>query len=260
MRDSEQSAPPGPKVKVPASKEFSLCVDEPADWSKRVRWLRLSGWCVATSGEPLTAIRARLRGKVFPGSFDRERPDIADHLAMPSAPRWCGFTVDLRVPPGKGHLELEVAGADGRWRKAFARTIYGPWFSSTTKQERKRKNDLADAPARYDWCFDRPANWNQPARTLYISGWCVDRRGERIDGIRARIGRRKFPGNYGFERRDLGAIYGERPAFTRSGFAIAVPLRPGKSLLALECKQSGRRMAGIFPARGHRCKEERPAR
>ena len=70
--------------------------------------------------------------------------------------------------------------------------------------------------------------------------------GEQIDGIRARIGRRKFPGNYGFERKDLGAIYGENPAFTRSGFAIAVPLRPGKSLLALECKQPGGRWRRFF--------------
>ena len=162
---------------------------------------------------------------------------------MPTAPRQCGFSVDLRVPLGRGDLELEVAGADGRWRKAFVRTIYGPWYSSTAK---RREVDLADAPTRYDWWFDRPADWNQPTRTLYISGWCVDRRGEQIDGIRARIGGRVFPGNYGFERKDLGVIYEKKNAFTRSGFAIAVPLRPGKSRLTLECKEPGGRWRPFF--------------
>jgi glycosyltransferase involved in cell wall biosynthesis len=244
MRDSEQPAAAHPPAKTQHSKEFFLCFDQPADWTEKVRWLRLSGWCVGATGEPLTAIRARLRGRTFPGSFDRERPDVIEHLRMPTAPRWCGFTVDLRVPPGKGDLELQVAGGDGRWRKAFTRTVHGPWFSSAANQQRRR--DLADAPARYYWWFDRPPDWNQPARILYISGWCIDRTGERIDGIRARIGRREFPGNYGFERKDLGAIHGESPAFTRSGFAIAVPLRSGKSLLALECKQPGRRWRRFF--------------
>jgi glycosyltransferase involved in cell wall biosynthesis len=232
MRNSEQSATPDLKAEIKPSKEFFLCFDAPTDWNERVRWLRLSGWCVATSGEPLTQIRARIGGHTFPGSFDRERPDVVDHLGMPAAPRRCGFSVNLRVPPGKGDLELQVAAVDGRWRKAFARTIYGP-------TEQRREIDLADAYARYDWWFDRPADWNQPVRTLYISGWCIDRKGERIEGIRARIGHRKFPGNYGFERKDVGAIHGESPAFTQSGFTIAVPLRPGKSLLAIECKQAG---------------------
>jgi O-antigen biosynthesis protein len=244
MRNPEQPAVSHPPAGIQGSKEFFLCFDQPTDWTERVRWLRLSGWCVAAIGEPLTTIRARVRGRTFPGSFDRERPDVIEHLKMPAAPRWCGFTVDVRVPPGKGELELEVAGADGRWRRAFARTIHGPWFSSAADQQRRR--DLADAPARYNWWFDRPVDWNQPARTLYISGWCIDRTGQQIAGIRARIGRRKFAGNYGFERKDLGAIHGENHAFIRSGFAIAVPLPAGKSLLALECKQSGDRWRRFF--------------
>lgn len=259
MHDSDPSVVPDPQPKVQITKKFFLCFDAPADWDERVRWLRLSGWCVAASGEPLTAVRARLRGQTFPGSFDRERSDVLQHLGMPTAPRRCGFTVDLRVPPGKGDLKLEVAGVDGQWRKAFARRIYGPWFSRTTKQEWKHKVDLADAPARYDWWFDRPADWNQPVRTLYISGWCLDRTGGRIDGIRARIGRREFPGNYGFERKDLAAIYGQNRVFTRSGFAIAVPLRPGKSLVFLECKHPGGEWRPFFEHEVSRATKNDPA-
>src|SRR5204862_5411765 len=39
-----------------------LSFDAPADWNERVRWIRLSGWCVATSGEALTQIRAGIGG------------------------------------------------------------------------------------------------------------------------------------------------------------------------------------------------------
>ena len=50
------------------SKKFHFWLDEPADWGRSVRWLRLSGWCVAKSGHPLTAIRATLRGRTFRGA------------------------------------------------------------------------------------------------------------------------------------------------------------------------------------------------
>jgi hypothetical protein len=46
----------------------------------------------------------------------------------------------------------------------------------------------------------------------------VNRYGKKIRSIRARRGRQKFLGNYGIERKDVGA------AFERIGFAIAVPL------------------------------------
>lgn len=69
-------------------------------------------------------------------------------------------------------------------------------------------------------------------RTLYISGWCVSACGKQIRAIRARIGRRKFLGNYGIERRDVGA------ASERVGFAIAVPLPRGKSHVTIEVQES----------------------
>ena len=69
-------------------------------------------------------------------------------------------------------------------------------------------------------------------RRLYISGWCVSACGKQIRAIRARIGRRKFLGNYGIERKDVGA------ASERVGFAIAVPLPRGKSQVTIEVQES----------------------
>ena len=69
-------------------------------------------------------------------------------------------------------------------------------------------------------------------RTLYIAGWCVTASGKQIRAIRARIGRRKFLGNYGIERKDVGAVS------ERVGFAIAVPLPRGKSHVTIEVQES----------------------
>ena len=74
-------------------------------------------------------------------------------------------------------------------------------------------------------------------RTLYITGWCVNRRGKDIRGIRARIGRQKFFGNYGIQRKDVAAALGPI-AVERSGFAIAVPLPVGKSQVVTEVQEA----------------------
>ena len=163
---------------------------------------------------------------------------------MPAASRRCGFTVDLRVPPGKGDLELDVAGADGRWRKAFAHTLHGAWF--LTERERRREMDLANARARYDFWFDRPVDWNKPASTLYISGWCVDRSGAWIDGIRGQIGSRTFEGNFGLARKDVAATYPNLAPALHSGFAVAVQPPVGESVVVLELKNTNGAWRAFF--------------
>ena len=75
-------------------------------------------------------------------------------------------------------------------------------------------------------------DWERPVRTLYIAGWCVTASGKKIRAIRARIGRQKFLGNYGIERKDVGAVS------ERVGFAIAVPLPRGKSHVTIEVQES----------------------
>ena len=60
----------------------------------------------------------------------------------------------------------------------------------------------------------------------------MSRYGKKIRSIRARRGRQKFLGNYGIERKDVGA------AFERIGFAIAVPLPRGKSQVIIEVQES----------------------
>jgi GT2 family glycosyltransferase len=105
-------------------------------------------------------------------------------------------------------------------------------FAGAAERRHGPKEQIASAEDRYYWWFDHPVDWERPARTLYITGWCVNRYGKKIRSIRARRGRQKFLGNYGIKRKDVGA------AFERIGFAIAVPLPRGKSHVITEVQES----------------------
>lgn len=236
MSNPEQSAAPLSLKTIQASKEFLLGLEEPIDWDKRVRWLRLSGWCVAVKGMPVESIQATLRGKVYLGLFNRERPDVANHLQMPTAPRLCGFSVMVRVPPGKSVLELKVARADKQLHRVFTHTVHGTQFM--TRRDEEREHALVSAKDHYDFWFDQPLDWTQPTSTLHISGWCVNRGGEWIDGIRARLRNQTVEGGFGFPRKDVADAYPNLASARTCGFAITVRQPPGKSTLVLELKKT----------------------
>ena len=112
-----------------------------------------------------------------------------------------------------------------------------PVFADTVERGRAVDERITNAEKRYSWWFDNPLDWKRPVRTLYITGWCVNRCGKDIRGIRARIGRRKFFGNYGIQRKDVAAALGSI-AVKRIGFAIAVPLPLGKSQVMTEVQEA----------------------
>jgi GT2 family glycosyltransferase len=105
-------------------------------------------------------------------------------------------------------------------------------FADTSARARALSEQIANAKDRYSWWFDHPVEWERPTQTLYITGWCVSRNGKKIRSIRVRRGRQKFLGNYGIERKDVGA------ALERIGFAIAVPLPGGKSHVITEVQEA----------------------
>ena len=244
-----------PAVLTTKAKDFFVYFDEPTDWNKPIRLLRLSGWCVAANGEPLTAVRVKLGRRIFSGYFDRERRDVLDYLGMPAAQLWCGFTVNLRVPPGKVSFELQVAGLDSRWRKVAKRTIHGSWFSNELERQRWRELEVANAGSRYSFWFDRPIDWQRSVSVLYISGWCVDRSGGWTQGIRARVGSRVFEGNLGFARKDVAALYPELPMAGYSGFAIAFQPPEGESFLFLELQDADGQWRPFFSRKIFGCSD-----
>ncbi len=229
-----QNFPLPENARAQVSRKFHLWLDEPRDWSQRVRRLRLSGWCVAKHGAPLVRLRARLRGEIFPGVFDRARPEVAAYLALPDAPRWCGFTVDVVVPFGRGRLELQVARADGAWQKAFACDVRGPLRESATERKLWRALEEREASMRFAFHLDRPANLAAPASRQFLAGWCLPHEGSPIAGVRARVDERVFPGRHGLPREDLPAIFPGKEGAGAAGFAVAVEVPRGRHALRLE--------------------------
>ena len=111
-------------------------------------------------------------------------------------------------------------------------------FAGAEKRARSLDKRIARARKKYSMSFDHPLDWERPVNTLYVTGWCLRRDGQRVREIRARIGRRKFRGNYGLERKDVAARLGKQTTDVRGGFAIAVPLPAGKSRLVMEVQET----------------------
>jgi glycosyltransferase involved in cell wall biosynthesis len=105
-------------------------------------------------------------------------------------------------------------------------------FAGAANRTRAVSEQIASAEDRYYWWFDHPNDWERPTRTLYVTGWCVSRYGREIRAIRARVGRRTFLGNYGAQRKDVGA------ALEQIGFAVAVSLPRGRSQVVIEIQEN----------------------
>src|SRR5947209_8679836 len=202
---SEIEADRGARVQLSGKCHFWL--DEPTDWSFKVRNLRLEGWCVAKSGEPIVTIRARIHGRTFAGRFHRSRPEVREYLEMPDAPLRCGFGIDVRVPFGRSRLELQVARADGKWFKLCARDVRGPLRTSAEERRilaRRAQGDLyGDAPFFID--HPLPEEWDEAWRRLRITGWHFAQDGWPIRESRAGIRGKTDVGKYGLLRHDIAA-------------------------------------------------------
>jgi len=110
------------------------------------------------------------------------------------------------------------------------------YLARAAKRGHAINNRITSAEKRYTWWFEHPLDWEGPERTLYITGWCLNRHGKEIRNIRARIGRQKFFGNYGIRRKDVATALGITK--TRIGFAIAVPLPLGKFQVVTEVQET----------------------
>jgi O-antigen biosynthesis protein len=104
---------------------------------------------------------------------------------------------------------------------------------------------------RYAFSVDRPADWQQPAHTLYVVGWCADRAGEQLRGVRAAIGWRRINARYGIRRDDVAAVLPEIPHAAHSGFAVAVSLRGKRQTLQLQLRDAAGTWRTFFEKEVH---------
>ena len=220
------------------STRFLCWLDKRGGWTKRVRRARLSGVCIPRSGEKVLAVRARISAKTFPGIFDRERPDVMQALALPETTEHAAFKIDVRIPFGKNKLVIEAAGADNLWHEVFSHKVRGPLLPGAADREQWREVELNEAKRRYISVLDVPQPWNPPPGTVYISGWCVDTEGEKIEEVRARVQNRSYGAIFGVPRADLVQDYPTIPSSARAVFGIALRVPRNARHLSLELKQA----------------------
>ena len=171
------------------SDEFLFWIDAPNSWPTSAQYQRLVGWCVGCDGRPPTHLRCKVGNRIFCAACVYDRPDVAQYLGLEELHLRCGFVLVLEMPSKTARLEIEVQSRDGCWARVFSTTVCG----SPSRPEEPRLHEqwqLEESAARYVWWFDRPRNWVTHESRLYICGWCVDRTGDPIAGIRARLGRR----------------------------------------------------------------------
>jgi glycosyltransferase involved in cell wall biosynthesis len=157
-RPSEIFALPGVGYLDPKTQKeprFQFWLARPSDWSKKIRYLRVSGWCVTTSGEPITEIRARIRRKIFHARCGIRRPDVATVFPQLPAAFSSGFLLDVMVPPGRSNFVLEARTATRNWETFFTYPIRGPFFREDYDPEREEFGDYARWIRKYDCLTQR---------------------------------------------------------------------------------------------------------
>ncbi len=151
--DENTEPPQDAKYFIPnpgASPRIEFWLDRPSVWTKKIRYLRLTGWCLATAGPEITAMRARVRGKLFPARFGTVRPDIALLFENRPGALRSGFSVDLYVPPGRSLLTCEARSGDGPWEVFFSHPVRGPLFLEEFDEGREAVGDYNFWIRRYE--------------------------------------------------------------------------------------------------------------
>jgi GT2 family glycosyltransferase len=152
--DGESAAPIDPKYFIPnpgANPRIEFWIDEPVVWPKKIRYLKVAGWCVAISGDEVTEVRARVRNNIFPARFGKPRPDIGlRYDNRPGALR-SGFSLNATIPPGRSQLIMEARSGEGPWQRFFLYPLRGPIFRKQLDEEWETAGDYA----RWIRCYDR---------------------------------------------------------------------------------------------------------
>lgn len=146
-------APPAVEFLIPYTMEksrFQFWLDRPGDWSKRMRYLPVSGWCLTTSGESISELRGRIRGRIFPARYGIRRPDVAKAFGGKPSALCGGFSLNAIVPRGPGTFILEARCAQSAWEIFFQYRINGPIFREDTDIEGEQFGDYPTWIRKYD--------------------------------------------------------------------------------------------------------------
>ena len=151
--DGESAAPIDPKYFIPnpgANPRIEFWLDRPLVWPKKIRYLKVSGWCLAISGDEITEVRARVRKNIFPARFGKLRADIGlRYDNRPGALR-SGFSLNATIPRGRSQFRMEARSGEGPWETFFLHPVRGPIFREQLNGEWETAGDYARWIRSYD--------------------------------------------------------------------------------------------------------------
>jgi GT2 family glycosyltransferase len=230
----------------------------PRNESGKSIWIQ--GWVLRYEGEPVYRVRARAGRHTWPGQYGIPRPDVAAVFPENPSAAFCGFSIDLPLACKSVEVRLEAKYGHGRWNGFYRGKIAcgesenekspSPLWQILSKALRPEARFVPTVhyptlPAYHLW-FDEPLEWDRLPSRFRLSGWCFSSTGEPIRSIRARIGKREFPGNYGIFRADVATSHVDRPWTFKSGFAIDVRAPRGRALLAIEVEHADGTWEEVF--------------
>lgn len=107
------------------SDDLAYELDLPTEWETNRDVLLIKGWCFSRSGKQLAGVRAKVGRKGRLARYGLERPELIRSLRDSPIARHSGFTVEIRVPPGKSIVRLEAIEQGSDWQPFFEHELEG---------------------------------------------------------------------------------------------------------------------------------------
>jgi len=220
--------------------------DRPVDWSAPTRVLYVSGWFIDTMGLPIHGIRARIGRQFFPANINLPREDLlVTHPDLPLADR-SGFAVAIPLWRGTSKLVLQYQGTGRVWRDFDSHRVRCGDHQAEVPPPSQLPFFSPTSTSRFFSWVHIPDKGEVRERRLRLAGWCFASQGPAVESVRARVGRRITPGEFGIVRRDVAFAHNNRAGSLHSGFLIHASIPRGRHQLVVEARDASGRWEPFF--------------
>jgi GT2 family glycosyltransferase len=103
--------------------DLKFALDLPAQWKTSREILLVKGWCFSRSRKQIVGVRAKIGSKGRLARYGLERPELALLLRDFPLARHSGFSIEIRLPPGKSTVRLEAIEQGSDWQLFFEHEV-----------------------------------------------------------------------------------------------------------------------------------------
>ena len=106
-----------------ADSDLTFALDLPIEWKTDREILFIKGWCFSRSGKQIAGVRAKIGRKGRLAHYGLEQPNLPQSFGDFPLARHSGFTVEVRLPPGKSMVRLEAIEQGSDWQQFFEHQV-----------------------------------------------------------------------------------------------------------------------------------------